>query len=60
MRVITSEDDAYSYPLHMQGSASTLPEDNKRDIGAELRAVYEEVTGKKIEPIQKRRMGFLD
>lgn len=53
-------DDEYSYPLHMTGQAGTLPVDQVRDIGAELRAVFEEVTGKDApEPQAKPRIGFL-
>lgn len=53
-------DDEWSYPLHYSGSASTLPTEHERDIGAELRAVYKEVTGKEApQPPQKPRIGFL-
>jgi hypothetical protein len=53
-------DDEYSYPLHASGAASTLPVDEARDVGAELRAVYKEVTGKDApEPPAKPRIGFL-
>jgi hypothetical protein len=57
---IRLDDDFWSYPLHMQGTATTLPVDHERDIGAELRAVFKEVTGKDApEPPQKPRIGFL-
>lgn len=53
-------DDEFSYPLHASGAASTLPTEHERDIGAELRAVYKEVTGKDAPaPPEKARIGFL-
>lgn len=53
-------DDEYSYPLHASGAASTLPVELERDVGAELRAIYKEVTGKDApEPQAKPRIGFL-
>jgi hypothetical protein len=52
--------EADSYPVHTSGSVSTLPVDYERDIGAELRAIYKEVTGKDApEPAAKPRIGFL-
>jgi hypothetical protein len=50
----------YDAPSGGMGTASTLPVDEQRDYGAELRAVVEEVTGRKVaEPTPKPRMGFL-
>jgi hypothetical protein len=58
MAPITS-DDEYSYPLHMQGHAGTLPIEHERDYGAELRAVVKEITGKDVPTPIKPRIGFL-
>ena len=58
MKPVTSYDD-WSYPLHTNGAASTLPADPERDIGAELRAVLKEVTGEDVPAPQKQRIGFL-
>jgi hypothetical protein len=52
-------DDEYSYPLHTTGTASTLPVDQERDYGAELRAVVKEVTGEDLPAPEKQRIGFL-
>ena len=53
-------DGEYSYPLHTTGHASTLPVDHERDYGAELRAVFKEVTGKEApQPAEKPRIGFM-
>lgn len=46
-------------PAQFSGYASTLPSDEGRDFGAELRAVVEEVTGKPCDPPPKRRIGFV-
>lgn len=58
MKPITN-DDEYSYPLHSNGSASTLPRADERDFGAELRAVVKEVTGEDVPEPTKPRIGFL-
>lgn len=52
-------DDEYSYPLHTNGQASTLPHDAPRDIGAELRAIVRQVTGEDVPEPAKQRIGFL-
>jgi hypothetical protein len=54
-------DDEYSYPLHSTGSVSTLQSETDQDdqTVAELHKVVFEVTGKRVEPPQKPRMGFL-
>ena len=52
-------DDEYSYPLHASGAASTLPRDEPRDFGAELRAVFKEVTGQDAPEPAKTRIWFL-
>lgn len=52
----------WHYPLHMGGMATTLPLANAepRDYGAELRAVYREVSGRDDAPEPtKPRIGFL-
>lgn len=50
----------YDAPYGGMGTASTLPVEQERDYGAELRAVVEEVSGRKVEnPEPKPRMGFL-
>ena len=53
------DDDEYSYPLHMSGSASTLPPVDADDIVAKLHAVILEVTRKPVVQPEKPRMGFL-
>jgi hypothetical protein len=59
MRPIRLEDE-FSYPIHTTGYAGTLPVAEERDIGAELRAIFKEVTGKDApEPPEKPRIGFL-
>lgn len=52
-------DDEYSYPLHMSGSASTLPADSPDEVIARLHEVVREVTGQEVEQPAKPRMGFL-
>lgn len=62
MRVCTSMEDEYSYCLHMQGMASTLPEEPLSDGDAAVRALHDvvaEVTGKPVPQAPKPRMGFL-
>lgn len=55
--------DEYSYPLHMSGMASTLPEEQE-SIGEEkVRLLYqciEEITGKTMKPSvpPKVKLGF--
>lgn len=49
----------YDAPMPGSGMATTLPTEQERDFGAELRAVVEEVTGKPVEEPAKPRMGFL-
>lgn len=51
--------DGYDAPSGGSGMATTLPVDQDRDYGSELRAVVEEVTGRKVEQAPKPRMGFL-
>ncbi len=52
-------DDEYSYPLHVTGTASTLPPEAESEAIALLHAAVKEVTGRDVEPPQKPRMGFL-
>ena len=52
-------DSEYSYPVHMTGTATTLPHDADRDVVAELHAVIEEITGKPVEKQKRLRIGFL-
>ena len=59
MKKPITADDEYSYPLHASGSASTLPRDEPRDFGAELRAVFKEVTGEDVPEPAQPRIGFL-
>ena len=49
----------YEPPQGGQGTASTLPIEEERDYGAELRAVVAEVTGRPCEAPPKPRMGFV-
>lgn len=49
----------YEAPSGGIGTATTLPAEQERDYGAELRAVIAEVTGKPCEAPTKPRMGFL-
>ena len=57
-------DDEYSYPLHMAGTASTLPPEPEREGDEAVRRLHqciEEITGKPARPpaLPKPRMGFL-
>jgi len=54
-----TNDDEWSYSLHMQGSCSTLPQEQEDDTIARLHAVIKEITGKDVERPVKPRMGFL-
>ena len=49
----------YQEPFGGMGMATTLPVDQERDFGAELRAVAAEVTGRPFEPPPQRRIGFI-
>lgn len=49
----------YEAPQGGSGMATTLPTDEQRDYGQELRDVVREVTGKEVEPPAPRRIGFL-
>jgi hypothetical protein len=49
----------YDAPSGGMGMATTLPVENERDYGAELRDAYESVTMEKIDPPQKLRIGFV-
>ena len=53
------ETDEYSYALHMQGSASTLPVDKQNEAVRLLRECVKEVTGKDVAEPEKPRIGFL-
>jgi hypothetical protein len=55
---ITNEDE-YSYPLHMTGQAGTLPPEGVDDVVARLRAVVKEITGRDVVEPVKPRIGFL-
>lgn len=52
-------DDEYSYPLHVTGTASTLPAEAQDEVIAQLHAIVKEVTGQAVEVPEKPRMGFL-
>ena len=52
-------DDEYSYPLHMTDSASTLPVEDEDEAITQLHQAVFEVTGKRVDPPFKPRMGFL-
>lgn len=52
-------DDEYSYPLHTSGSVSTLPVEDEDEAITQLHQAVFEVTGKRVEPPAKPRMGFL-
>ena len=49
----------YESPPSGMGMATTLPVENDRDLVKELHDAVESVTGEKVEPIAKARMGFL-
>ena len=55
---ITLEND-YSYTVHQTGSVSTLPAEPEDETVAQLHQVVFEITGKRVEPPVKPRMGFL-
>lgn len=60
MKVIGDDYDLeYSYPLHMTGSASTLPESDGEDVIARLHEAVKDATGIEIHRPQKPRIGFL-
>lgn len=59
MRRLITLDDEYSYPLHMQGTASALPPEPPDEVIAKLHAIVKEVTGRAAEVPEKPRMGFL-
>lgn len=59
MKTPSADQDDYSYPLHLQGSASTLPAPVEDDVIARLHAVVKEVTGKDVARTEKPKMGFL-
>ena len=62
MRVCTTMSDEYSYTLHMQGMATTLPEEPEAYGDAAVRALREvvaEVTGRPVQTPERPRMGFL-
>jgi len=52
-------DDEYNYPLHMTGTATTLPAEPQDDVVQRLHAVVMEVTGKAVPQQEKPRIGFL-
>ncbi|CAB5220913.1 hypothetical protein UFOVP241_49 [uncultured Caudovirales phage] len=58
MNPIRLEDD-YSYTVHQTGSVSTLPAEPENETVEQLHQVVFEVTGKRVEPPAKPRMGFL-
>ena len=49
----------YDAPSGGMGMATTLPVDDERDYGAELRAVVKEITGKPVDEPQRLRIGFV-
>lgn len=52
-------DDDYCYPLHLQGSVSTLPAPAQDDVIARLHQAVKDVTGKDVEIPQPRSIGFM-
>lgn len=52
-------DDEYSYPLHSSGHVSTLPSEQEDDAITQLHQAVFDVTGKRVDPPAKPRMGFL-
>lgn len=52
-------DSEYSYVLHSQGHATTLPAEEENETIRKLHAVIAEITGKPVEPPAKNRIGFL-
>lgn len=55
----TTLEDEYHYPLHLQGSVSTLPVPAEDDVIARLHQAVKDVTGKDVEAAPKPRIGFL-
>lgn len=58
MKIITS-DDEYSYPLHMQGAASTLSDEGEDEVIKWLHRAVKDVTGVEVKKPEKPRIGFL-
>ena len=56
-KTITNDDD-YSYPLHMSGSVSTNYDIDDDSIVAALHQVVFEITGKEVIKPKKQPMGF--
>lgn len=54
-----ADDGDDSYPLHMMGHVTTLPGESENETVEQLRQVVFEITGKRVEPPVKPRMGFL-
>lgn len=52
-------EDEYSYTLHQLGSTSTLPPEPENEVLALLHQAIFDVTGERVEPPAKPRMGFL-
>jgi len=52
-------DDEYSFPLYMQGHASTLPAVQDDDVIQRLHQAVKDVTGKDVVQPAKQRIGFL-
>ena len=53
-----SEDDEYSYSLHMSGHATTLDEEEQCEAIRLLHEAVAQVTGQRVEP-RKNPIGFL-
>lgn len=55
-----ADTDDYHYPLHMLGTATTLPDAEQVDeIVRRLHEVVREVTGREVVRPAKPRMGFI-
>lgn len=52
-------DSEFSYTIHTQGAATTLPVEAGDEKIRRLHEVVEEVTGRKVEKPAKPRIGFL-
>lgn len=52
-------EDEHSYTVHQTGSVSTLPAEPENETVAQLHQVVFEITGQRVEPPVKPRMGFL-
>lgn len=59
MRLVTTCEDEYSYPLHMSGTATTLPAEDENAAVLALRECVKEVTGKDVVAPARNPIGFV-